>query len=156
MQQLPKVLLAVAVWQAKSDNISSFLEGQVMPKKPTAKVKVIEADSYGHKKALVIKKALISRRKKQAKAKVTEAEVIKALIGSWEKPSLANVTAAEPFGPGFVELSIEAFREAVQEVWDRQTQKKQDSYGTIDGELVAVKPDGRVEPVTFEVKDTTS
>jgi hypothetical protein len=127
-----------------------------MPKKPTAKVKIMEADSSGLKKALVIKKALISRRKKQAKAKVTAAEVMKALIGSWEKQSKDQVTAADPFGPGFVELSTEAFREAVEEVWDRQTQKQQDSYGTIDGELVAVKPDGRVEPVTFDAKDTTS
>jgi hypothetical protein len=72
-----------------------------------------------------------------------------------KKPTAkAKFTEAEPFGPGFVELSTEAFQEAVAEVWDRQKQKGQDSYGTIDGELVAVKPDGRVEPVTFNAKAT--
>jgi hypothetical protein len=49
-----------------------------------------------------------------------------------KKPTAnVKVTAGDPFGPGFVELSTEAFREAVEEVWDRQKQKKQDSYGTI-------------------------
>ena len=64
----------------------------------------------------------------------------------------AKVTKADPFGSDFAELSTETFQEAVEEVWERQKQKKQDSYGTIDGELVTVKPDGRVEPVTFNAK----
>jgi hypothetical protein len=70
-----------------------------------------------------------------------------------KKPTAkAKVTATDPFGPGFVELSTESFREAVAEVWERQKQKEQVSYGTIDGELVAVKPDGQVEPVRFAIK----
>ena len=72
-----------------------------------------------------------------------------------KKPTAkAKATETDPFGPGFVDLSSESFREAVKEVWERQKQKGQDSYGTIDGELVAVKPDGRIEPVTFEAKAT--
>ena len=72
-----------------------------------------------------------------------------------KKPTAkAKVTAAEPFGPGFVELSTEAFQDAVAEVWDRQKQKGRIPTAPLTCELVAVKPDGRVEPVTFDAKAT--
>lgn len=90
-------------------------------------------------------------KKTTAKVKVKEAEA----SGPAKKPRRRpKKKAPDPLvGPDFAAFSTEAFQEAVAEVWARQQRQGQDSYGTVDGELVAIKPDGRVEPVRFEVKD---
>ncbi|MDR3568613.1 MAG: hypothetical protein P4L43_11365 [Syntrophobacteraceae bacterium] len=59
-----------------------------------------------------------------------------------------KIKEADPFGDlmtaDFVEKS---FKEAVEEVYEQNRRDGLDSYCTIDGKVVAVKPDGTVVPV---------
>jgi hypothetical protein len=73
------------------------------------------------------------------------------------KKQTAKTKVAEPdpigdlMTPEFIEKS---FKKAVEKVWEENRQKGLDSYCAIDGKVVAVKPDGQVEPVTFNPKST--
>jgi hypothetical protein len=67
----------------------------------------------------------------------------------------AKVNESDPVGDIMTaEFVTQAFKEAVEDVWEENRQKGLDSYGTIDGKMVAVKPDGTVEPVVFNPKRT--
>jgi hypothetical protein len=64
-----------------------------------------------------------------------------------------KVEEPDPIGdlmtPEFIERS---FKKAVKRALEENRQLGLDSYGTRDGKLVAVKPDGRVEPVVSNPK----
>ena len=66
-----------------------------------------------------------------------------------------KVPEADPLGdlmtPEFVEKS---FKEAVKQVYEQNRQEGLDSYCTIDGKVMAVKPDGTVVPAVFKPKKT--
>lgn len=62
-------------------------------------------------------------------------------------------TEVDPFGdmmtPEFIEKS---FKKAVNRVWEQNREQRLDSYCTIGGKVVAVKPDGIIEPAVFDLK----
>ena len=64
-------------------------------------------------------------------------------------------TEADPLGEIMTAEFVEkSFKKAVEKVWEQQKRDGLDSYGTIDGKLVAVKPDGTIEPVVLNPKNT--
>jgi hypothetical protein len=66
-----------------------------------------------------------------------------------------KVTEADPLGVLMTSEFVErSFKEAVEEVWEQNCREGLDSYCTIDGKVVAVKPDGTVVPAVFNPKKT--
>jgi hypothetical protein len=67
-----------------------------------------------------------------------------AKIKDTEVDSFGNIMT-----PEFIK---ESFQKAVDQVWEQNREQGLDSYCTIDNKVVAVKPDGTIEPVVFDIK----
>jgi hypothetical protein len=77
--------------------------------------------------------------------------IVSAKGNDMAKKQAAKKTDPFDLSADFVEG---AFQEAVGEVWEQQRRDGLDSYGTIDGKPVVVRPDGRIEPAVLAPKKT--